>query len=68
MAITKGKVSAIEAKEVLRTMFYKGLRQDLRDISGLLFHTVLDFDQLRIAVRKLESEHQPAPKSRQATV
>lgn len=49
-------------------MFYKGLRQDLRDISGLLFHTVLDFDQLRIAVRKLESEHQPAPKSRQATV
>lgn len=31
-AITKGKVSAIEAKEMLRTMFYKGLRQDLRDI------------------------------------
>lgn len=67
-AITKGKVSTIEAKEMLRTMFYKGLRQDLRDISGHLFHTVLDFDQLRIAVRKLESEHQPAPKSRQATV
>lgn len=43
-AITKGKVSAIEAKEMLRTMFYKGLRQDLRDISGHLFHTVLDFD------------------------
>lgn len=51
-AITKGKVSAIEAKEMLRTMFYKGLRQDLRDISGHLFYTVLDFDQLRIAVCK----------------
>lgn len=42
-------------------MFYKGLRQDLRDISGHLFQTFLDFDQLRIAVRKLELEHQPAP-------
>lgn len=67
-AITKGKVSAIDAKEALRTMFYKGLRQDLRDISGHLFQTFLDFDQLRIAVRKLELEHQPVPKSRQATV
>lgn len=54
--------------EMLRTMLYKGLRQGLQDLSGHPYHTALDFDQLRIAVCKLESEHHTASKSRQATV
>ena len=67
-AITKGKVSPASANEMLRTMFYKGLRQDLRDISGHLFHTISDFDRLRVAIRRLETEHKPAARPKQVTV
>lgn len=58
-AITKGKVSSASANDMLRTMFYKGLRQDLKDISGHIFHTTPDFDTLRVAIRKLETDHRP---------
>ena len=40
-AITKDKISPSSANEMLQIMFYKDLRQDLRDISGHLFHTGL---------------------------
>ena len=43
----------------LEPCFYKGLRQDLKDIFGHIFQTTLDFDTLRIAIRKLETDHQP---------
>ena len=58
-AVSKGKVSPSNANDMLRTMFYKGLRPDLKDISGHIFQTTLDFDTLRIAIRKLETDHQP---------
>lgn len=67
-AIKKGKVSPVAANEMLRTMFYKGLRQDLRDITGHIFHTTYDFDKLRVAIRKVETEHQPAVRPKHATV
>ena len=67
-AVKKGKVSPHDVNEMLRMMFHKGLRQELRDISGHLFQSITDFDKLRVAIRKLEMEHQPAVKSKQSTV
>lgn len=53
---------------MLRTMFYKGLREDLKDISGHLYHNTYDFDRLRVAIRKIEMEHKPVAKpSKHAT-
>lgn len=67
-AVRKGKVNPSDVNEMLRMMFHKGLRQELRDISGHLFQSITDFDKLRVAIRKLEMEHQPAAKSKQPTV
>ncbi|CAG2255775.1 unnamed protein product [Mytilus edulis] len=36
-----------------------GLRQELRDISGYKYDTIKDFNQLRVALRQLEKDHQP---------
>ena len=58
-AVSKGKVSQTMPTTCLEPCFYKGLRQDLKDISGHIFQTTLDFDTLRIAIRKLEIDHQP---------
>ena len=67
-AIRKGKVSTSSANDMLRTMFYKVLRQDLRDISGYMFHTISAFDRLRVAIRRLETGHQPDARPKQVTV
>jgi hypothetical protein len=52
---------------MLRNMCYKALRQDLRGITGNLFHTTFDFDKLRVAIKRVETEHQPAVKLKHAT-
>lgn len=67
-AVRKGKVSPTLTNDMLRTMFYKGLREDLKDISGHLYHNTYDFDRLRVAIRKIELEHKPVAKpSKHAT-
>lgn len=57
MAMKVGKVQSHASNDMLRTMFYKGMRQDLKDICGYLYHSIHDFDKLRIEVRKIEAEH-----------
>lgn len=67
-AVRKGKVSPTLTNDMLRTMFYKGLGEDLKDISGHLYHNTYDFDRLRVAIRKIELEHKPVAKpSKHAT-
>ncbi|KAL5013047.1 hypothetical protein ScPMuIL_011598 [Solemya velum] len=39
---------------MLRVMFWTGLRQRLKDISGHKFDTIEDFDSLRVAIRQIE--------------
>ena len=60
-AVRKGLVSSGQSDDMLRTMFFKGLRPTLKDISGHLKDRKLTFDELRSAVRKVELEHQPTP-------
>lgn len=58
----KGLVQTRECDEMLRTMFFKGLRPSLKDICGHLYDKSSTFDSLRAAVRKVEMEHQPPMK------
>ena len=42
---------------MLHNMFWQGLKPSLKDISGYKFEQVLDFDKLRVEVRKIEQDH-----------
>lgn len=52
----KGQVSSGAVNEMLRTKFWTGLRQGLKDCSRHKFDTVKDFGQLRIEMRAIEHE------------
>ena len=60
----KGLVGHGESEEMLRTMFFKGLRPTLKDICGHFYDKCRTFDDLRSAVRKVELEHQPPSKEK----
>lgn len=55
--IIKGKVSLSSVNEMFRIMFYKGFRQDFRDIFGYLFYIIFDFDRFRVVIRRFEIEY-----------
>ncbi|CAG2214235.1 unnamed protein product [Mytilus edulis] len=54
-----GIVSHKEMNSMLHAMLWTGLRQELKDISGYKYDTIKDFNQLRVALRQLEKDHQP---------
>ena len=56
-AVRLGKVSTRSTNDMLRTMFYKGMKQHLKDLCGYLYHSIHDFDMLRVEVRKIEMDH-----------
>ena len=43
--------------EVLRSVFWAGLRQELKDVSAYHFDTIRTFDELRTALRRIEMQH-----------
>ena len=43
--------------EVLRSVFWAGLRQELKDVSAYHFDTIRTFDELRTALRRIEKQH-----------
>ena len=55
-AIEKGLVDPSNRNKMLRNMFWRGLNQSLKDISGHRYDSIYDFDKLRTAVRIIESE------------
>jgi len=54
-AMEAGQLRKEDAQEVLRSKFWNGLTQEMRDRSGHKFDTVKDFDELRRAIRALET-------------
>lgn len=56
-AVKLGKVLPRNTNEMLKTMFYKGMRRELKDLCGYLYHSIHDFDLFRVEVRKIEMEH-----------
>lgn len=56
-AVERKLVESSNVNEMLRNMFWQGLRPALKDISGYKFEKITDFDQLRVEIRKLEQDH-----------
>ena len=51
------ETSSKDKNKLLRIMFWSGLREDMKDITGYLFESNKDYDQLRGAVRRIEQGH-----------
>ncbi|VDH91924.1 Hypothetical predicted protein [Mytilus galloprovincialis] len=56
-AVDRKLVKPTDTNDMLRSMFWTCMRQDLKDISGYKFETVNDFDKFRVEIRKLEQNH-----------
>ena len=56
-AIYMGKVSNIQADSMLHDMLWKGLKHPLKDISHYEKERHTTFDKLRVALRRIEKEH-----------
>lgn len=57
-AVEKGIVKPTDRNSMLHTMLWTGLRTELKDISGHKFDSIKDFDELRIALRHIEKDHE----------
>ena len=42
-------------------MFWSGLRQELKDVSAYQFDSIKSFDELRMALRRIERQHAKLP-------
>ena len=56
-AVIKGVMNRYEANEKLKSRYWNGLHQWLKDISGYKYDQLTDFDELRKEVRLMEQEH-----------
>ena len=55
-AIDAGLVDQAESNSMLRNMLWTGLLPALKDVTGHLFDSILDFDSLRRSLRKVERD------------
>lgn len=55
-AVCLKQVKPTETNDMLRNMFYEGLKASLQDTTGYIFDAVSNFDELRRAVRRKEEE------------
>ena len=51
-----GEIKPEDYDSRLREMFWTGLRSDIKDVSGHLFNSSINFDGLRVAMRQVEKE------------
>jgi hypothetical protein len=56
-AVQKGLVKTNETNDMLKAMLWTGRKQTLKDVSGHKFDSRKTFDDLRVALRRIESEH-----------
>ncbi|XP_063447782.1 uncharacterized protein LOC134727334 [Mytilus trossulus] len=52
----QGKIYEEDVEDMLRSMFWKGLKPELKRISGYKFDTIKDFNHLLLAIRELEHQ------------
>ncbi|MCU7801001.1 MAG: hypothetical protein KZQ70_12890 [gamma proteobacterium symbiont of Lucinoma myriamae] len=57
-AVEQGTVNKSSANEMLCSVFYSGLKPSLRDICAYKFDQIKTFDDLLLAVRRTEKEHE----------
>lgn len=56
-AVIKGVATQADANEKLRSKFWNGLHQWIKDITGYKFDALTNFDELRKEIRLVEKEH-----------
>ena len=56
-AIERKLVPVDQVNDMLRNMFFQGLKPSLKDICAYKFEQIKDFDSLRVAIRKIGYEH-----------
>lgn len=54
-AIQLGEIQREKSDALLRKIFWNGLRPSLKDISGHKYDTINDFDELRVAIKRIEA-------------
>lgn len=57
IVVKLGKVFFRNINEMLKIMFYKGMRREFKDFCGYLYYFIYDFDLFRVEVRKIEMEY-----------
>ncbi|CAG2185182.1 unnamed protein product [Mytilus edulis] len=57
-AVDRGLVQQKERNGMLHSMLWTGLKTELKDISGHKFDTIKDFDELRVVLRQIETDHE----------
>ena len=55
-------------QEALRNVFWSGLRQELKDVSAFQIDSIKSFDELYIALRRIERQHAKLPSKVAKTV
>ena len=56
------KALATEQEFILKSVFYQGLKQPLKQFGNLKFETIKDYDRFKIEMRKIESEIESSTK------
>lgn len=56
LAISKDEVQLSDTNNMLRSMFWNGMQQSIKNITGHLFESIQDFDELRVAIRRVEQD------------
>jgi hypothetical protein len=56
-AVPLKQIQAKDVESMLRAMLWTGLKPSLKAVSGHKFDTIQQFDELRIALRRLEQDH-----------
>ena len=62
-AVEKDLVKITDSNKMLCSMFWTGMRQEMKDVCGFKFDTIDDFDTLRTEIRKIEKEHKKEDKA-----
>jgi len=57
LAINKGQVHLSDTDGMLRSMFWNGMQQYLKSITGHLYEGIHVFDELRVAIRRVEQDY-----------
>ena len=62
-AVEKNIVTHFKSAHMLHNMLWNGLKTELKEISGYKYESIDDFDELRVALRQIEKDHEERKKT-----
>lgn len=57
LAVSKGEATLSDTDNILKSMFWNGMLQYLKNITGHLYESITNFDALRVAIRRVEQDY-----------